>query len=228
MNIQSFIPTAHARVYDEGRPLETLVADLMRVRLSTFQRFGAIEVANGGRREVFQPLWSKAGQDTARNFLMRCIEELLEAAESSDPDHRLEELVDSFFYLISIRLMDPALSVVLEPKDEVEQMLWDLMPGDDLFAEWAPAHSDAVTTRLGHYDLPANFLAATSAFLASLRNRTWQNQVQQPYFTGHHELRELVESWLANFLPAFGSVANFLVFCEAKHDVLIFRLDTHY
>lgn len=218
MNIQNFMPSSVESITD-GRPLHEHLDDLVATRTAVFQQFGRLEVANGGRRDVFQPLWSKAGQDTARNFLMRSIEEILEAIEAREPEHMMEELVDSFFYLYSIRILDPSYESISSKADELEDML----------VSWERARPPyPVTPTFEMFELPAVLLGAMSQFLATLRNRTWQNQVQQPYFTGQEELNALIETWIHCYLPYFGSVQEFLIYCRAKHHVLIFRLETHY
>lgn len=213
MNIQGFM--VHSTKFVNDHTLPELVEELVNTRTAVFSQFGAIEVAHQGRSGIFLSLWSKPGQDVVRNFLMRSLEELWEAAESGEVDHRREELVDSFFYLLSIFILDPELSRFLH------------VSGTPLTALLEKAPWGQETEPLGVI-LPQGICEALQRFLPTLRNRTWQHSVQQPYWTGHQELFWLLEQWLHHYAPYFSSVESFLAYCHAKHQVLIYRLATNY
>lgn len=214
MNVQNFIPKSTEWVAEHS--LQEAIRDLHTTRSHVFRGFGALEVSHQGRTAIHLPLWSKSGQDVVRNFLMRSIEEILESAESMDRDHRLEELIDSFFYLWSITILDPSAFR--------EVVLLDLLLGyvyDD--ALWGEKVDKAVP-----WELPRSLTTRLCDFLTTLRNRTWQETIQQPYFAGHAQLELLIGEWFRLYAPYFKSVEEFLVLCRAKHQVLIFRLESHY
>lgn len=214
MNIQNYLGSS----FDEIGPMSRRdrVGDMITTRMAVFTRFGELEVTNRGRAQIFMPLWSKAGQDVARNFLMRSLEEVMEAADSLDPDHVKEELIDSLFYLISIWVMDPGLN----PTEDLPDFL------TSVFNE-IPSVSWGQGAKVT-YHFSEEFLWAMSRFLETLRNRTWQRSVQQPYFNGLDSFKILIWTWMREYLPLFDSEDQFFAFCKAKHQVLIFRLDTNY
>lgn len=213
MNVQNFIPKASTWVAQHT--LDECLADLHTTRAHVFRGFGALEVSHQGRASIHLPLWSKSGQDVVRNFLMRSIEEILEAAESTERDHRLEELIDSFFYLWSLTILDPSAFrevILLESLREYVET-----------SGWGAKATEAVP-----WELPRSFTTRLSDFLTTLRNRTWQETIQQPYFAGHGQLELLIATWFHLYAPHFKTVEEFLVLCRAKHQVLIFRLESHY
>lgn len=212
MNIMNYLDLAKQA---DPEAIGPRVDELLQTRVAVFRGFGVIEVRNRSRYDVFVPLWTKPGQDLVRNFLMRCLEEILEAAESEDPDHLLEELIDSFFYLISVTIMDPGMTTLGKLQAVLEGYLEEV--------SWGRKAGEAVPFELG-----IKFTGPLSAFLATLRNRAWQVSVQQPYFTGRQDLFNLVDAWLQIYGPYFASLHEFLAYCSAKHSVLIYRLASSY
>lgn len=183
---------------------------LLRRRQATMQGFAEKELRQG---ILVYPvsLNSKRGQDIIRLFLMRFIEEVLEAHESKQKDHRLEEHIDALNYLLMIPMLE---TVNWEPTPLVL---------DTLHSAW----SEGLRTLSPSEDLGA-LLLAVFPLLEKLRNRSWQSGAQDTYFAGYPEYYQLVRWYIAILTREFRSFSEFLWYFIRKDEVLKFRLRTNY
>lgn len=176
---------------------------LMDLRAATFQGFAARE-AEKGLVSLPVGLNTARGQDIVRLYAFRALEEYVEAVEASDPDHLLEELIDSTNYWLSLYL--------LEGKGWPIERAWPVSWG----------HQRPNVTDLGL------LTAKISKVMDLFRNRSWMNNAQDVYFGGYGELTQAIEYALNLISRSFPSWEVFWQFYVAKDNVLQFRLRTNY
>lgn len=180
--------------------------EILHRRRKIYQGFLEVEAKKGYLR--IAPLDSAAGQENVRILLMRTLEELLESHHASASPHVLEELVDAlnFFLGIHVGVPEPAYAATAG----VLQQAWI-------------ARFDS--TSLSFLN---SVVLAFHPLLESLRNRSWQNQVQHSYFMGSPALFELTETLTAQLFGRFSSWEQFIDYYLRKEAVLQFRLETQY
>lgn len=214
MNVQNFLPKYHEM------NLSTYDAQiLLALRGDAFYQFCNRERENGGI-DPFQSLSVPRGQENVRVLFARTVEELMEARDSQDPQHFLEELIDAINFGTAIIFLNHGNSLLVTQLANDLNALFHvaesqekkpLLPGDDEF--------DTRVIRI---------IAAFSPLLEKLRNRAWQNGAQHPYFMGTRQLREAICTLWTEVINCFGSLHGFKKMYLAKHDVLMFRLETKY
>lgn len=208
MNIQDFMPT----VIENG-PYR--VSDLLDARKSSFLGFCEVEKGQGGIDPVVD-LSTPEGQRNARILFARTVEELTEARESKDQDHVLEELIDSLNFAASLIYLGGL-------SDWAERKLHNKL--DRAVEE--PKFSYKSTTHISESLLGQGVYCFVD-FLSTLRNRSWQNSVQHPYFMGEDELIDALYQFWIFIIQRFDGWAHFSDFFMAKDAVLKFRLETKY
>ena len=196
-----------------SRPTDQSFKNLFAIRQETFEGFAKIE--NGrGFLDVNASLSSAKGQEMARILFMRCIEELAEAADSKDPDHLREELVDAINYAWTVALLDP----------EKPNVFYQ-----NLSSHYAHL-SKSEPTPTFYY--PASFIGLSvldlSPVLEKLRNRAWMNRSQSLSFEGWNELTVFLARLTRSIVCQFDDWTQFVQFFLSKDNVLQFRLRTQY
>ncbi len=157
------------------------------------------------------------GQDTLRLTMFRIIEEYGEAVEASDEEHVLEELMDAFFFLLEIPMLDRYVSI---PIIEMKEMLYELAQRDTVF------QGIRTSTVLGQ-ELGA-IAYGFALFTDHLRNRSWMNHAQDVYFAGAKDLKELIRTTAHVIFSSFDDWDQFWHYFIAKDEVLKFRLKSNY
>lgn len=193
--------------------------NLVDLRAATFQGFAEIEQHNGFIKPTVT-FHSARGQDTIRLMGYRVIEELTESARAGDSiEHRLEELIDAFNYLISIPLLDPVTvkrdQLVLELSDEVDH--------NELIDRWG--NLDWFLTDGGYGWIVQEL---TWVLGDTLRNRAWMNHAQDLYFSSGRPLLNVIGNIGGTIISCFENWEQFYRYYLAKDQVLQFRLRTKY
>ena len=210
MNIFSFIEKAEASVQEHS------MMKILDRRRQRFHEYCSIELNQGGI-DVSASLSSPKGQENVRVLFSRTIEELFEAFYSESEEHYLEELIDALNFGSSILFLDADDDIVLRRMVHVASHVEAL---------------DEVTISLTKLWTPQmivfNVGKSFSPLLESLRNRAWQKQTQQPYFTGEVQLRTAAVDLFSWIVPQFGNWKKFYSYFIAKDEVLRFRLASGY
>lgn len=209
MNIQDFMD----EVIESG---PYTPAQLLAERKASFLGFCEVEKGQGGIDPAVD-LSMPEGQRNARVLFARCIEEVLEAIEADDEDHFYEELIDALNFGASILYLS-GLSPEAEPR--VTNALTAGLTEKSIYK------SDVGLTK--SVTLVGFVAFVFGDFLPKLRNRSWQNSVQHPYFMGEDELTGCVINLWLIIAQRFKSYDHFAEFFMAKDRVLKFRLETKY
>jgi len=178
---------------------------LLIVRQETFLGFMDREHNKG---ILFTPfdLRTPKGQDVARLFFWRCIEEYAEAISANSLEHRLEELIDSFNY---------ASAMIVGTQNLWLGDLMELMPPQF-------TREDPTRERLGA--IAYKLANVTETF----RNRAWMENSQSNYFDGMAEYRSTLFWAIRQICKGFESWEEFWRYFMAKDAVLKFRLRSNY
>lgn len=213
MNILDYLPEIEVSEEQLSKHAELVLT----LREQTFDGFCAIEREKGGIDPSY-PLYTTQGQNNVRQLFARTMEELFESDESESREHRLEELIDALNFGLSLLFLGNWINTV----DDLwrENLLHTLNETPSEFREKYPDLGFANQL----YDLGSAF----SPLLAKLRNRTWQNQAQQPYFGGNSELVRAVAHLYGMVVSNFQDVREFLLYFIAKDMVLKFRIASKY
>lgn len=208
MNVNQHFPSV-----EEVRSLKA--ADLLILRGHTFYGYCHIETQNGGIDPSIS-LSLPRGQDQVRLLFARTVEEILEAYHSEERTHFLEELIDAINFATSL------LFLVDFHREEVQDQACSLLDHALEVAKYG------TRDRLHIPEMLMQTTRAMHPLLESLRNRSWMNHSQHPYFQGHRDLLDAVYMVWLNVLPFFESSDHFRQFYVAKDRVLQFRLATKY
>lgn len=227
-------------IRDEGLwPTEEVVFNrgtfrsMVTRRRKTLQGFMNLE-AQKGIAKYGMSISSSAGQDVARLFMFRTLEELVESYDSDETDHRLEELIDALNYLWSIALFDTSLIKTEDFGDVLYNIcarFWNYQADEVLFTDPGPGGRTPEQHALFRYTPQEIILHATLTLgmvTTTFRNRSWMNNAQDVYFTGRQSLIEAVKTITLMTLGQFESFDQFARFWIAKDNVLQFRLRTAY
>ena len=209
MNVNDIIPTIDPATIPD-RPSVDVIEIMLGLRKKTYSGFAQLEATRGFLLPEVS-LSSSKGQEIVRILIMRGIEEVLEFTEANDRAHQLEELIDAWNYFISLTILDPKLDQF--------QAITGLSE--------AFTYANFGTTDQ-QYDVTGPILRVISPFLATLRNRPWQNHAQSLYFDGYPQLLELLYVVTQTLATYFNSWEEFYLYFLAKDDVLQFRLRTRY
>ena len=203
MNVREYLP-AYVDVPD---PSVQVLEKILSTRQKTCWDFWTVERANGAHANGLI-LTTKPGQEQARLFLMRGLEELAESFDSTDELHRQEELIDAFNFFFNITAMD-------EYHPDARQAL-------------ALGMADAsLSTR--HQVIDFNVIMSyLHPFLEKLRNRAWQQSVQSIYWDGLGAAQVMLANIYRAILASIGGWEVFYPLFYAKDDVLQFRLRSNY
>lgn len=206
MNVNDVEITIPARDPDEH---ETWVY-LLKRRRSTYQGFAVIEEQGGGILSPQLSLATARGQEAIRVLVMRVLEELMEAEESTEAEHFEEELIDALNYAWVLLIGDPTFKVV--ENESVTRFL---------SYSWRNREfGDDVTT--------CDLFRASGELLETLRNRAWQHNAQSLYFDGWPVLVSFVLRVSRYVFSRFKDWPSFWKMFLAKDEVLKFRLSTSY
>jgi len=182
---------------------------LLVVRQETFLGFMDREHNKG---ILFTPfdLRTPKGQDVARLFFWRCIEEYAEAISATALEHRLEELIDAFNYA----------SAMLVGTSNI--WLGDLM--EMVPESWDSPIQREVPTRVRMGTIAYELANVTETF----RNRSWMENSQSNYFDGMAQYRKTLFWAIRQIGKGFDSWEEFWRYFMAKDAVLKFRLRSNY
>lgn len=216
MNVQTYLPQY------EGIDLSQYkAADLLRIRSEIFLAFCNRECQNGGI-DPTQPLSIPKGQEHVRVLFARTVEELLEARESIERDHFLEELIDAINFGTSIAFLNHGSGTMIEQLAHELQTLLEMK-------HFPPPPTQEGPVDPAFFDLQIiRILTGFSPLLEKLRNRAWQNGAQHPYFMGGRQIQIAIRCLWAEVIACFDSPEDFIRMYLAKADVLRFRLVTKY
>lgn len=186
---------------------------VLKHRTETFRGFAAVEEKNGLLHPEMK-VNSSGAQDVIRLFLMRGLEEAIEARDSIERDHFYEEMIDSFNFLSSIFIMDPEL-----PLEAFSQAL---------YRGWRDEEKDvSYFFDMNHHIVMT--LVHAGPLLEKLRNRSWQQNAQSTYFDGIPQLIEFAQWVGGSFCVAFNhDWEQFIQYYLSKDNVLQFRLRSMY
>lgn len=220
MNIHDFWPSE-----DQVPPFtEQAALSLLHRRRKSHLGFLHVEAQMGLLRPGMR-LDTAPGQEAARIYVMRGIEEILEAWEAREEPHQKEEMIDAINYFWTLAIFD-----------------------DHLWGEGRPVVSPFIIAafsiafpelREGENPLPRRdtlfklevlpkILNRLNSFLATLRNRGWQNAPQSSYFEGVEELGRFLTTITAFILSHFESWDEFWQYYVAKDEVLLWRIQSKY
>lgn len=212
MNIQNYF----SQLDLEEDPKNTRMTwdRVIKTRKATFTGFAELETNRGFIRPCAS-INSSQGQEMCRILFFRAIEEVCESIESWEDDHRKEELIDAFNYILSASMLDPNLF----PENELHDLLVDGFA--TVFPEMFNSKINMTALGMISYrlakEIPEHF-----------RNRAWMNQAQDLYFAGKADMRKALVDVLAHIFRGFENLHDFLKFYLAKDCVLQFRLRSHY
>lgn len=204
MNVREYLP-AYA---DVPAPSTSVLEKILITRQTTCLGFWEVEKSNGAH-ESGLILTTKPGQETARLFLMRGLEEIAESFDSHDELHRQEELIDAFNFFFNITAFD-------EFHPDARQAL---------------ALGMSMASEVPHKSQPIDFnvlMAHLHPFLEKLRNRVWQQSVQSTYWDGLGVTQVMLLHIYRSILASIGGWNVFYPLFYAKDDVLQFRLRSNY
>lgn len=213
MNIVDFMPNIQVL---EGQ-LCNHAELVLSLRERTFKAFCATEKDKGGIDSSY-PLFTTQGQNNVRQLFARMVEELFESDESESREHRLEELIDALNFGLSLVFLGDWLTV---EQDHWQELLLSAM-------KVAPVK---YLNENSEFSFPSQLYRLGLAFsplLAKLRNRTWQNSSQHPYFSGNLELINAVAHLYGMVVCNFKDMEEFLAYYIAKDQVLQFRINSRY
>lgn len=177
--------------------------ELFRIREETFMGFMAREHEKGIMFAPFDLRTSK-GQDVARLFFWRCVEEYGESLTTGKREHRLEELIDAFNYASAAFIGSRLAPLTL---DEL-QPIWQ--------------SKDSSVDILGRITLKLSGVTET------FRNRSWMENSQSSYFDGLAQYRTSLLFVMGYICSSFKDWDEFWRYFMAKDFVLQFRLKSNY
>lgn len=216
MNVQTYLPK-----YRELDLRQYTARDLLQLRGDLFGAFCQRETHNGGI-DPSHSLSIPKGQENVRVLFARTVEELLEARDSTERDHFLEELIDAINFGTAIVFLNHGSGVLLDQLADELQGLLEMKH----YPVPVPA-SGPIDLRV--FDIRIiRILQAFSPLLEKLRNRAWQNGAQHPYFLGSRQIQIAIRALWAEVMACFDSPEDFIRMYLAKADVLKFRLETKY
>lgn len=181
---------------------------LLALRTETFTAFAELESKQG----FLQPkvsIRTTQGQEMVRILAFRVLEELGEAHMSTSSDHYYEELIDALNYLLSIFVLTGEHDPLMHPS---------------LARLFEEAHRPA--TRLTRMQLGDVVILLGAQLGDLLRNRSWMQNTQNPYFDA--SLLEITAPVFSLIFANFDTFEKFWQFFIAKDNVLQFRLRTQY
>lgn len=185
---------------------------LLGMRQKTMAGFAELECRQGIVRYPVS-LASKPGQEMVRLFLMRSVEEVLEALDSVSEDHHLEELIDALNYMLIIPMLEGPNRFIVHHWLELCAEGWSLGRDQSDHGQKVDLHQ---------------YLQTAAPLLERLRNRAWQWTAQDTYFNGWAELRTFIRLGVANLTREFPDWETFRSFFIRKDAVLQFRLQSRY
>ena len=148
-------------------------------------------------------------QDIIRLFLFRVIEEFVESLQAKSIEHRLEELIDTLFFLLEIPILDT----------------WRAIPQEKLALELSTHNTPGYNT----IEQPLAIISyAAGMFADKLRNRSWMVNVQDVYVAGSREMLSMINSIFFIITGFFNDWEEFWRYYVAKDRVLQFRLRSGY
>lgn len=215
MNIHDFWDGV---IPDPEPSLET-VQEALRLRRSTYRGFAELE-NHYGFLTPETDLAGSAGQEMVRILLLRGVEELLEAQNSSSFSHFREEVIDSLNYFWTLGILDP--------KKIRERVLAENLLQSILLVRYCPEDETLPSLRRRVREGWGDILEAAHPLLESLRNRAWQHQSQSLYFDGVPALLQFLRRTTRQLLEYFPSWEEFHRYYLAKDRVLQFRLRSRY
>lgn len=191
---------------------------ILALRASTYRGFAKVEEIHGIVHLNIR-LDTAPGQDVLRTMVMRGLEEMLESADSVDPDHRLEELIDALNFFLNLGVMDQTI--------DREKLVNDLGAQYYGFGTADP-HSPSFVWTLDINTAILTILTSAAPMLARLRNRSWQNSPQSTFFDGWPETCRFLSTCCFQILLLFPSWESFVRYFLAKDRVLQFRIQSRY
>ena len=211
---------------------EVTMIEFLALREPVFKGFVAVEQSQGGF-DLDTDISDPRAQDYMRLLFGRMMEEFYEVQSSGSSDHFREELIDIINFATGMAFLT---GVSAEG-----WMDWDMTGHSDHDGEWFgtrpswieglessryPNLSDDTHQALGNlmYYTTWDF----GKVLERLRNRSWQNGVQSPNFSGSLLLNEALIELFIGVSRFFDSREQFTWFLMAKHRVLEFRLESNY
>ena len=205
-------------------PLGGTLTELLDLRKKTFHGFCAVEVQQGGL-DPLVPLTTPRGQESVRVLVMRTLEEVMEAYHSHEKTHYQEEWVDAVNFATSL--------LFLPHQNQAKAFLDFIHLGaslqlEDEVGQYKPASWDSIRTIFNRQFVTDTLLMKAHPLLETLRNRAWQNQVQNPHFMGSTPLIHFVYEVWFYAIEANGGWDHFCQMYKAKDAVLQFRLSTNY
>lgn len=214
MNINHFLP----RFSDEPFVLTpAFAAELLARRQSTFRAFAELEAKKGiGSTTV--SLNTARGQDILRLILFRVIEETVESFSANEAPHIKEEAIDAINYLWSLLILDPE-----KISDERARIV--------IFDSLLAAENIGVYGSISRFfrdDIATITIQLAGDLCDLLRNRSWMNHAQDPYFVGTDRLIRAIKEVTVTLLKVFDSFDDFARYYLAKDEVLKFRIRSHY
>lgn len=193
-----------------------LANEMLKMRNEAFEGFFAKEQEHNPN--VTRNLSLPPAQDYIRGVGFRTLEEVVESLESVVEAHVLEELIDAINYLFVFLIFDEGL-----PRNQAIAFLASLL-ADLEIDEWTiDEHQDTITT-----DSVGTMTIAMMMWTDKLRNRSWMSNTQSPEFRGWTELFKMVEDIAWIIMTIFEDREQFVKYYWAKHQVLMFRLNSKY
>jgi hypothetical protein len=208
MNIHDYWPLEPAPSLD----LDAVIG-LLDLRIASFRGFAEVEHHKGSIVSPTVDLRSALGQEVIRIFMMRGIEEVLEAWDAISDDHRYEELIDAINFFWAIGIMDPTLNFT-----SITKAIYDGLKEAEGKSEYALMDFEGY--------VPA--LNSINDLMASLRNRSWQQNAQSTFFDGFPFLLHFLKTITIFLRLRFHSWDTFWKMYIAKDKVLQFRLKSGY
>lgn len=207
MNIRDYWPT-----FPEVKEVGPAVNSMLNLRRDTYTGFARIESEKGFLKPHCS-IHTSQGQEMVRLLCFRVLEEIAESIEASDPDHVKEEAVDAMNYLLAILVLDPEAFSPERYNVLLTEAVQDIR-------QWGQKLS---TEDLGR--ITYNFGSKLGDFL---RNRSWMNNTQDPYFSGFDVMETLITETAKLLIATSESFDEFYRYYVAKDSVLQFRLKSKY
>lgn len=200
------------------KPSPQTLKNLFQLRYETFSGFSKIEQEKGFI-QCGSSLSFPKGQEMARILLLRSMEELSEAADSTYPQHFYEELVDALNYAWSIPLLN---------KKEIPPTFYHLVMASSNSVKREQEAVGRLIMTASPETFIGRYMMTAAPLLEKLRNRAWMNNSQSMYFEGWPELTVLTGAATYYVTSQFESWKQFVQYFVAKNNVLQFRLSTNY
>lgn len=214
MNILECWPTEKELTFPSD---QALWENLIDRRIKTTMAFFELEKHKG----LIIPgthIHTSKGQEMVRLLMFRVLEESAESVLSTSVEHLREEAIDAFNYLLSIMILDQQTF----PKSRLIEVMINLVKMVNE-SESSPWGEPLTPSDLGQFTLLfGGHLADT------LRNRSWMNNAQDPYFSGVNALLETLIKVGGRLLTVFPVFGMFVEYYVAKDNVLQFRIKSNY